>query len=226
MKKYETSIPQVTELQQQPAEDTRRHLFTTAAGVILPLLQALATGLIVFVLAGFYAWLLRSPVWWKWGAVIAGAVVLVTWLVMLWRWLSLTRPLEQITGIDLNRDGHIGPPPVLKVQLTSEDKRQTQIVEIPYPERLPTLARGLLGGVGLAERNWAGHRKLYSQPEFYKVLEALKAAGWIRYKNRFEPRNGYELTPSGRAVMVRAASPSPAPAADSVLDASWSTDSQ
>jgi hypothetical protein len=211
MKKYETSIPQVTELQQQPAEDTRRHLFTTAAGVILPLLQALATGLIVFVLAGFYAWLLRSPVWWKWGAVIAGAVVLVTWLVMLWRWLSLTRPLEQITGIDLNRDGHIGPPPVVKVQLTSEDKRYTQIVEIPYPDRLPILARGLLGGRPVSEREWSGHRKLYSQHEWLAVRSVLESRGLIRLKNRWEPRRGFELSPSGRAMMAKFASPSPTP---------------
>lgn len=185
----------------QANEPARAHLFTPAAGVLLPVLQALITGAL-FALAGWgYAWLLKAGEAWRWGLGVGLGAAVLAWLAMLGRWLDLTAPLERLTRIDLNRDGYIGRPDTIRVEVTSEDRRQTTVAEIPYASKLPDFARGLLAGAPISERHWSGAGALFSQSEFRQVRDIFIARGWLRWSNPEAPQQGLELTPGGRAAL-------------------------
>ena len=196
---------QPVEVQPQPQPETERaHLFSLAAGVWLPMTQALMTGAIIGSAAGIYASLLKSDQALKIGAAVGIGAAVIAWILFLVRWLALTRPakLERITGLDLNQDGYIGaPPPMVKVMVTSEDRRQGIIAEIPYPDRLPKFARGVLSGDPLSERHWSGKGKLFTPEEFKAIRQVFLARGLMRWIDPNLPKSGIELTPYGRAAL-------------------------
>lgn len=214
MKPYQmtTLTPIVNQELQPPAqvESERAHLHTPAAGVLLPIAQATITGALAGLAAVVFAWLLRSPAAWRWGAAVFVGVVMLAWLLLLWRWLGLTAPLEQLTGLDLNRDGVIGPR-TIRVEVTSADHRNTTIAELPYSDRLGTFARGALAGEPISERRWSGAGALFSQAEFRTLRDVMLARGWLRWNDPGNPQQGLELSPAGRACLRALASNLPTP---------------
>lgn len=199
--------PLEPELPPAPQESDRAHLFTTAAGLLLPLGQALITGALAGLAAGCYAALLSAPGAWRWGVGVGVGVIVLAWVVMLWRWLDLTRPLEKLTGLDLNRDGHIAKPETIRVAVTSEDRKHTTIAELPYLSKLPDFARGVLAGDPISERHWSGAGALFSQSEYRQVRDLLLSRGWLYWNNADAPQQGLTLSPGGRAALRALASP-------------------
>lgn len=198
-------------IQPQQAENERAFLFTTAAGVLLPVLQAIITGALAGLAAWCYAWLLHFPQAWRWGLGVALGVLVLAWLGMLARWLDLTRPIERLTGVDLDHDGYIGTPDTIRVEVTSQDKRHVTAAEIPYASKLADFARGVLSGEPISERQWSGAGKLFSQTEFRQVRDLFMARGWFRWINPESPQQGFEITPGGRAALRALAQGGPSP---------------
>lgn len=197
-----TTLPPITAqdlIPPVPQESERAHLFTPAAGVLLPLGQAAATGAMAGLAAWIFAALLRSPAAWRWGVGVFAGVLLLAWLLLLWRWLGLTAPLERLTGLDLDQDGYIGPPPTIRVEV--QNGRHTTIAELPYADRLADFARGVLAGSPISERTWSGAGALFSQSEFRQVRDIFLARGWFRWSNPDAPQQGIELSPAGRAAL-------------------------
>jgi hypothetical protein len=215
MRRNFTTYPQTIDTQKltpQPVESERAHLFTAAAGVLLPMLQAVITGCLAGLAAWLYAWLMKSPEAWKWGAGVAVGVAVLAWLSMLARWLNLTAPIERITRKDINRDGFIGAPPVVRVEVKSENGRQTQFAELPTSkEKMTDFARGVLDGTPISEARWSGAGALFSKSEFRAIRDLFIARGWARWVNSEFHEQGVELAPSGRAVMRQFAGETAAP---------------
>jgi hypothetical protein len=131
---------------------------------------------------------------------------------MLLRWLNLTAPIERITKRDINRDGYIGTPPVVRVELKSENGQQAQFAELPTTkDKMSDFARGVLAGTPISEARWSGAGALFSKSEFRGVRDIFIARGWARWVNSDFHEQGIELAPSGRAVLRQFASETAAP---------------
>ena len=198
----------------QPAPPTL-HSFT--AGILIPGAQASITGIMIAIPAGVIAYLAQFQAPWAWSLLTWSLVQAIAWLRLLWRWLDLTRPLELATGLDLDGDGQIGEPATVRIQLTSDDGRQTQLMDLPTTEaKLITLAHALAAGAPLSESEWTGAGKLYSRSEFRTLRDEFLARGLVTWTSPDDHRQGVTLTKPGRAMMQYLATrhPSPTPLVD------------
>lgn len=204
MNRYDAMDTPVTQEFAEQTERDRSHLFRLSSGVGLPLAQSSVTGFVVAGAVGVYCWLLGAPgAWWKYSLGTLVGVLVIAWLVLLWRWLKLTTPLERLLNIDLNKDGVVGEPEpvqVLRVELKSEDGKQLRFLDLPYAERLPDFFRSLETGSSLSESTWCGSGAAFSKPEFFRLRDELLKTGIIRWRNPDAPAQGLDLTPSGKAV--------------------------
>ena len=214
--KYQAEQAQAQAAQPPPA-DERAYLHTATAGAWLPLAQAAALGLAWGVLALLIAWLCGLPRPWAWGLGAWAAILALTLTGLLWRWLRLTQPIEQLTGLDLNQDGYVGPPPFVRIELAQKTTggTQTVIANLPTSQaKLTRLAQGLQAGLSLAEGVWTGSNGPFSKAEYRALRAELQARGMIEPASEKGNSQGYALTPAGRAAMryfaSLAAAPSPA----------------
>lgn len=188
----------------KPPEDRREYLHSFTAAVFIPGLQALFTGAFLGLASGVCAAIFGAGRGsWSWGAGVFIACSSVVWLALMWRWLRLTKPLETLIGVDLDRDGRIGSKPTfVKVQLTTADRHTTQFADIPTTRaKLADFGRGVLNGDPISERRWSGAGALFSQNEFRSVRDVMLARNWLRWVNPDYPKLGCEITAPGRAVM-------------------------
>lgn len=211
-RRYEAAQAQaVPELPEPPTESDRAHLFTGAAGVGLPLVQAVITGALFGLAAGVYAWLLKSPEAWRWGMGIGLGVMVLAWLVMLWRWADLTRPLERLTGIDFNHDGYIGhPEKTIRVEFKA-DKNQTIIANLPDTPQARTFYGALIRGDKNGIHNWTGRGKPLNPSEYESIRDTLINRSFARWRGKPGGLDGWELTPYGRHALRAIVAPSPTP---------------
>lgn len=124
--------------------------------------------------------------------------------------------IERLTGADLNLDGFIGEPapPLpapesIRVELLQDGGHRGDFIDLPYPEKLPALAAGLLAGRSFNQTAWTGHGALFSRSQFDQVRETMIERGLLAWKNPEAKAQGVELTAAGRAVMRRIAHPTP-----------------
>lgn len=180
------------------------------APVTVPFLQAAITGLLAGIAAGVLVAILGievSP--WAAGAVVWTLATLGSWLSFRARWQMV---IERALGVDLNGDGRIGdepePPalPPLRVEVMQEGGRRGDFIDLPYPDRLPELASGLLSGRRqFAQTAWTGAAGVFSRAEFDNLRGEFLRRGLARWKNPQAPAQGVELTPAGRAVLRKLA---------------------
>lgn len=192
---------------QQP---DKSFLYGRDAGFFLPLFQSLGTFAVSFLALTLLGWI------WNWTYMLEIAVTASTilfalyWFVALFRW-NLVSWLEQVTGLDLNGDNQIGKPkstPVMKLRISDvTDGRFSQTdTELPAkPDKMIAFFRGALNGRGFANRTWAGAGKLFSDPQFRKIIDLLKARELIQYKDG-NASNGFEWTDEGRTIADEVAS--------------------
>lgn len=220
MNNYQRQEPVVLDVSRAPGYSERQFLHTFKAGVTLPLMQALTTavliGIAVFVVV-VVAFDAMDP--FKPAGAVSLAVLVVTWLYLQRRWLSLTA-LERALGVDLNNDKAIGEVEPQKVRVQLEDVKENghyhvDIVDLPgSPKKLALFAAGLLNGAACSEKQWTGKGLLFGMQEFRTLKSEMQRRGLLAYVNPREPRQGLELTKAGRAVMKRLAVLSPAPASE------------
>ena len=186
-----------------------------AERVVVPGLKAL----IVAIPAGLLAGLLIGALGLAVSAWYAMPITsLIVFLVVFWgssqrgQWL-----IERLTGADLNFDGYIGAPQPLpapqpqtvRVEVIQDQGQRGDFIDLPYPDRIPQLAAGLLQGRTFNQTAWTGHGAIFSRSEFDQVRDTLIQRGLAAWKNDNAKAQGVELTAAGRAVMRRLANPSP-----------------
>jgi hypothetical protein len=182
--------------------------------VTIPLLQAVITGGLAAVCAFSLVLVFRMDVS---ALAVAGVVFAVVtfgaWMSYRGRWQWV---IEKYLGVDLDRDGFIGQPepvhqlPPLRVIVEEDQGRHAEFIDLPYPEKLPQLAAGLLAGRTFNQTAWTGHAGIFSRAEFDSLRDTMIERGLLVWKNPEAKAQGVVLTAPGRAVMRRLADvPSP-----------------
>lgn len=137
------------------------------------------------------------------GLLVFFVTVLITWPKYMERWMWV---IESIINVDLDGSGEIGAPtaantasPTLKVtvDMSGGTGEHMEFDEIPYPDRLPRMARAILNGADFTFAEWGRPGKLFSQPEWTALTTALREQGYIVYKNPQLPNLGFEFTRKG-----------------------------
>ena len=185
---------------QKPIIHQTDHLVT---GVIVPGLQAVITAILSGLVAGALAAWLGWP-FWGIGFTAAAVAALASWLQYRARWAFV---LERVLGVDLNHDGFVGEPYAeparvepLRVIVEEDQGRHVEFIDLPYPEKLPQLAAGLLAGHTFAQESF---NHILKRDKFNTVRDEMIRRGLARWKVPGAPTQGVELTPAGRAVMKR-----------------------
>lgn len=174
---------------------------------LVPLLQALGTGVFVTIVAGWGAWLYRGFTWYDalgCGLVAAGGF----WVITVIANRSLLWQVERIINSDLDNDGAIGQPPpaqsvALEVTHRSQDDNFRRMFRFELPAGISEadfvdFANGVtIERRGLAESAWTGAGKPFSKPKYTELLTTLDRAGLVRWRNSQAPAQGRELTPAG-----------------------------
>ncbi len=182
--------------------------FQTA--VMIPLAQSGVTGTITGLLALSLAWAAQMDSPAVLGALAATTSHLVTWLILLRRWYSTMEYFESLldTKVNTQTDHQITveakETPNLRLDITNHNR--VQILDLPIqPEQLHSWADGLANGLSLSESTWTGSGKLFSTSEYRSMRDTLIQRGLARWKNPGSPKQGWELTVAGRAVVREAA---------------------
>ena len=216
---YESSAPAAVTTQQ--AEPVQRYT-SVETEVTVPVLQsavyAVAWAAVVGIIAAVVVFASRAPWWICPTAGVAAVAGLFAWQSsaairerreLLWR-------VERATGLDIDQNGHVGEPSVVKVEITTRDNngkvRRQSYLNLPISEvQLLALARGLTNGVALAQSAWIGKGGPLSRAEFDSVRDRLILYGLAEWVNPDARAQGCVMTRAGRAVMRRIAENAAAP---------------
>jgi hypothetical protein len=142
---------------------------------------------------------------WPWYVppVAGGVIGLVSFSIA---WVALDQDvrrtlwqLETWSGADLDHDGHVGPPPVVRVELTDKPNRSMRLIDLPLPDdKLKAVAKGLAAGRSFSRRGLSG---ILTESEFTALSGAMLEGNLVRYRQADNPRSGFELAPAGRALV-------------------------
>lgn len=177
------------------------------SGVVVPLLQAVVTGILCGVAAlAVTAWF-KMP-FWAIGGTAAAVIMAGSWLSYRSRWQMI---LESIFQVDLNHDGRLGNNPIpapqlpasVRVELIQDEGRKGDFIDLPAaPAKLKALASGLINQQRqFALTLWTGNGQLFSRSEFEQLRAAMIERGLAKWKKEGNPNQGVDLTPQGMAVM-------------------------
>jgi len=183
------------------------HKASVSAGT--PLLQSFITGFVVAVpfTVGFLKFRVEDA--WFWGFGIWGVVQAVVWILIQLHWFNLTT-LENVTGLDLNKDGVIGDgknESVRKVRIDMEayDKagvhRSTTRAHFDNESLIYKIAEAvMLQEKPISVKQIVEVDKLMSRDDFDDVREEMEKRGIVVMKNPMYPKLGYKPTYAGKAV--------------------------
>ena len=182
-----------------------RYLHSISAGVGIPLLQAIVTGLFAGILAAIISYKLTSPDWAAWGGVIGLIVAFWRWMNGIHLWSYLVRLVEQSTGVDIDGDGEVetGNEKVIPVRVAVQDGTQVTMVRMPDEQKLRQVADLIINRqMPLSVREVVEKNHLMGRAEFEAMRDELLLRNMIRLKNEEQPKLGYSLTRRG-AEMFR-----------------------
>lgn len=169
--------------------------------VAVPALQAIISGVAIFLVGLAILW----PDW-QIAAAGGGIVGALAWFLLLSDSRRLLRVVEDVTGVDLDQDGHIGEPepPALgvKLRIDEEEGRVTKYAHLPIDaQRLGQLARGLLGSESFAVASWTGRGKPFSRAEFETLRDWLFRNGYAGWEDPNNRQLGVKFTAKGDALL-------------------------
>lgn len=181
--------------------------------VIVPLFQAGVTGILIALCAvSLVHYLAPGTALFPPFLLVWTGSTLVSWLAYRARWQYV---IERVLGVDLNNDGYIGAPsiqvapyaepPVITPQVMRvilDQEHVTDFIDLPYPEKIPQLASGLLEGRTFKAETF---NHLFHRSEFERVRDEMIRRGLATWKNERAHAQGVELTAAGRAVMRKVA---------------------
>ena len=113
---------------------------------------------------------------------------------------SLLHVVETELGIDLDGDSSIGPPPVVKVEVKSEDGNRWQFADLPgSPDALREFAKYYFMGMGFTDETaqLAG----LTQKEMRDLRESFVQKGWAGWKHASRKQQGIEVWHVGKSVL-------------------------
>lgn len=179
------------------------YLHTPQVGAILPLIQAVITGLVITMPIAVMLFKFNATDLFLWSLFIFCSVTAGMWTYLWLHWLGLT--LERVTGIDINGDGVIGDEIVVPVRVdieqTDGNSHTTTRASFPSERKLVAVADAIVNcGASFSVREIVEKRKLLSRSEFEDMRAEMVSRGIIAMKNAEFPQLGYDVTRAGRAV--------------------------
>jgi len=195
--------------------------------ILVPLLMSAVTGILALIVT---AWL-----WWEldwmpdWSPVAAFIVAFGgVWVWRLRKHDTMLTAAEEITRLDLNRDGVTGrptapaaPPASIHIDLSRPNPRTgtPQLVRFDLPCDLDTLAlvaEAMLAGSTLPNSDWTPIKagKPFSEVGLQKFKDALITNCLARPISSENPRLGLMLTDEGKAFMAEIKHQAHSPTAD------------
>ena len=206
---------------QRESPKGRQHLHTMEAGAWLPFVQASLTGIIlgVVILVCAFTWRWQDP--WSWGAIIGALSWGITWMALQRHWFSLTA-LEEVTGLDLNRDGVIGEnqgagpaplqpednPRIIQVRLNETRSNGHLVAQRRYEihasdKQMAALAKGLIeDNRPFTVREWCGDGRPFSGVQFSRLRAEMMRAELLEMKSDKASQRGFVLTPAGEDFLT------------------------
>ena len=172
--------------------------------VMVPGLQAVLTGTLSAVVAVSAAGAVQGMVghfsvdYIKVGALAFGVASFIGWRSYRdhWTWM-----IEQVLTAERETIQVMPPEPkTVRVELYRDNGMSR--IDLPYPERLPLLARGLLGGgAKFSHRDWSkGDRRVFSEKEFSDLQKVFLERGLARRVND-APNSEVALTRNGAQLL-------------------------
>jgi hypothetical protein len=179
---------------------TDNHEPNLTNAVLIPMTRAAVTGALFFLLAlalGLLAEVDHPATL----AFVTGALTgALNWLA-----LQVANPI--------NTKPHTNAVIITRLEIASDQNRRIQIADLPCdPERLASLARGVLAGATLSEAQWAGGGALFTRAEFAHLRTAFLARHLAEWTSPGYPARGVRLTRGGWAAMRHLATSPPAEA--------------
>lgn len=196
-------IPQSTG-QSQPAfsEAYRRTPFRKlemGADVLVPLTQAVVSGVLSVIIL---AMMVPFVPGWGWGVpfVVGGFVIALVWVWAMFKDRGLWI-IEEITGMDIDKDGYTGKPQQRTVKIdVSEGHGQSKLAALPGDERdLARFCRMVTGGDPFTEETATASG--YGVTNLRKLRTLFINSRWAYWKNPEAPQQGIELTLSGKKIV-------------------------
>ena len=188
-----------------PTDDNRQFLHTSQAGVVVPLLQSVVIGLMVFVFVLMIGWNWLDP--WKVSA-LAGMAASIGWFIFsMKRWTELTRPMIRISSVD--DDNNPATQNVIRVQLDrvtdTGHYQQTSIFDLPQgvtEQMMADLANGILNmHRPFTEGEWCGTGKTFSMPKFRQLRTLLENRKLTEPVNEKDKRQGIRFNSDGEQFL-------------------------
>lgn len=187
-------------------------VLTVRSGVLIPLLQALVTGLVYGIGVSVVAWVMNmmgfdQAEWWKIGL---GAFLLAfarAWLYLLKEWR------KYIYGEEQPDYPTVIEPQTVKLEISANDGRTMQFIDLPADTRqLIQLGQGITEGLSFTEAQWVGRGQPFTRTEFVRLRSELIKRGFLAWNSDLDPARGVRVTGKGRAVMRQFASMTDSPA--------------
>ena len=207
--KYDSSVPQFVSKAPiehlPPFKEATKRTPDRTVNIWLPLVAALATGFVVFIAVWLIAWGLEWPR--QIPRITAGAAMLFIFFFCMWRLFSdqLLFSVEQIFGLDIDRNGTIGKP----------QKPETWSIEMQDPANHNNLeyfhfdteelrfgaikTAYLLGqGTPFSEGALCGTNRPLSRNQFNDLRDLFFAWGWCQWKDPKVHTCGLLFTVAGK----------------------------
>lgn len=170
------------------------------ADVLVPLTQAIISGILTVIIL---ALLVPFVPGWGWGVpfIVGGLVV-----ALVWAW-SMVKDrglwvIEEITGIDIDRDGHTGKPqPAKTIEIEiKEQGKLTGLATLPgeYPY-LVAFCRWVSAGDSFSEST--AQECGYGVTNFRKLRDIFIKDRGAAWRNPEHPQQGLDLTDRGLQII-------------------------
>lgn len=192
----------------QPAQDNQ-FMHTTQAGVQVPLLQSVVTGLLIGLCVLALAIVFDAIDPWKPALVAAMLGMVGWWVVSLAGWKSLTkREQVQVHHEAVDHDNDPVTPQVIRVELSKVKENghySWNTFDLPdgvTNEMMSDLANGILNmHRKFTELEWCGTGKTFSMPKFRQLRALLEINGMIELINPKDKRQGVKFNSDGEQLL-------------------------
>jgi hypothetical protein len=184
----------------------RETYHTIKVAVVIPLLQAIASGLLLGTLVAALLYLLElNTAILAFSAMIAALVGSVAWVsgLRFWRDMvsSIDGKIERLPLYSQVEPDELPEPGTVRVELVESGGRAGHYIELPCsPGKLKALASGVISGKSFTEASWCGSNGLFSRGEFAKLRDEMLRRGLLMLNSPSTPARGYRLTRGGEAA--------------------------
>jgi hypothetical protein len=190
----------------------KQYLHAPTGAAWTPFLQALLSGIITGIAAGWIAEQLGSLDAWSIGLAFGLAALLVMWVIQQKHIHTLTSdrrssveiwPTIQEPAQAMPFRPHTFTLWVKEVTEAGHVNGNSSRMDVPStPEKFRTFARAILQGDSFSRRKWTGQSGLFSDDEYRTLQRYLVTKEFIVPKVGNDPHSGYILTEKGKTILT------------------------